>query len=138
MKKIFREIMYKYSRFMQGRYGYDEFGRFLIFTALVLTILGYIPFLRIMSLLGVAVLVYYLYRMYSKNHTARRMELNRYYVVSDKVKKEIRLKKSRWNDRKTHVYFKCKNCGAIIRVPKNKGEIEVTCPRCRARTTKKT
>ena len=138
MKKIFREIMYKYSRFMQGRYGYDEFGRFLIFTALVLTILGYIPFLRIMSLFGIAVLVYYLFRMYSKNHTARRMELNRYYVVSDKVKKEIRLKKSRWNDRKTHVYFKCKNCGAIIRVPKNKGEIEVTCPRCRARTTKKT
>lgn len=138
MKKIFREIMYKYSRFMQGRYGYDEFGRFLIFTALVLTILGYIPFLRIMSLFGVAVLVYYLYRMYSKNHTARRMELNRYYVVSDKVKKEIRLIKSRWHDRKTHVYFKCKNCGAIIRVPKNKGEIEVTCPRCRARATKKT
>lgn len=138
MRRFFLEIMHRYSRFMQGRYGYDEFGKFLIYTALVLTLLGYIPFLRIMSLLGLLVLVYYMFRMYSKNHAARRMELNRYYVVSDKVKKEIRLIKSRWRDRKTHVYFKCKYCGAIIRVPKNKGEIEVTCPRCRARTTKKT
>ena len=95
---------------MQGRYGYDEFGRFLIFTALALTMLGYIPKLRIMSLLGLAVLIYYLFRIYSKNHTARRMELNRYYVVSDKAKKEIRLIKSKWHDRKTHVYFKCKTC----------------------------
>lgn len=138
MRKFFSELIRRYSAFMQGRYGYDEFGRFLIFTAFALTVLGYIPFLRILSLFGLAVLAYYLFRIYSKNHTARRMELNRYFVISDKVKKEIRLIKSKWRDRKTHVYFKCKTCGAIVRVPKNKGEIEVTCPRCRARTTKKT
>ncbi len=138
MRRFFHEFIQRYSRFMQGRYGYDELGRFLIFTALALTLLGYIPKLRILSLFGLAVLIYYLFRIYSKNHTARQMELNRYYVISDKVKKEIRLIKSKWRDRKTHVYFKCKNCGAIVRVPKNKGEIEVTCPRCRAKTTKKT
>ncbi len=138
MRRFFSELIHRYSRFMQGRYGYDEFGRFLVVTALALTLLAYIPYLRILSLFGLAVLVYYLFRMYSKNHTARRMELNRYFVISDKVKKEIRLTKSKWRDRKTHVYFKCKTCGAIVRIPKNKGEIEVTCPRCRARRTKRT
>lgn len=138
MRRFFSGLIHRYSIFMQGRYGYDEFGRFLIFTAFVLTLLAYIPYLKILSLFGVAVLIYYLFRMYSKNHTARRMELNRYFVISGKVKKEIRLIKSKWRDKKTHVYFKCKTCGAIVRVPKNKGEIEVTCPRCRARTIKKT
>ena len=64
MRRFFYELINRYSRFMQGRYGYDEFGKFLIFTALVLTLLAYIPYLRILSLFSVALLVYYLFRMY--------------------------------------------------------------------------
>ena len=28
-------------------------------------------------------------------------------------------------------YFKCKSCGAKLRVPKHKGKITITCPKCR-------
>ena len=138
MRRFFQRLAYSYARFMQGRYGYDELNKTLLITALVLVVLSYLPFMRIMSVLSLLVMGYYIFRAYSKNHTARVAELNRYYVVSDKVKRWGRVTKARWRDRKTHVYFKCKECGALIRVPKHKGEIEVTCPRCRARTKKKT
>lgn len=35
-----------------------------------------------------------------------------------------------WANRKTTKYFKCKNCGQILSVPKGKGKIRVTCPKC--------
>lgn len=138
MRQWLQKMMYKFSVFMRGRYGLDEFGRFLIYTALVLTILSYLPFLRVLSLVSLFFFCYYLFRVFSKDHTARRNELTKYFVWSDKFKKSVRISKAKWRDRKTHRYYKCKNCGALMRVPKNKGEIEITCPRCRARTTKKT
>ena len=138
MKRWLQNLMYKFNVFMQGRYGYDDFGKCLIITALVLVILSYFPYLKGCSFIAMVVLIYHTYRAFSKNYNARRNELNKYYVVSDKMKQKIRLYKSMWRDRNTHRYFKCKNCGAMIRIPRNKGEIEVTCPRCRARTTKKT
>ena len=136
--KFFRELMYKFNRFMQGRYGYDELFKFLTYTALVLVVLSYLPYMKFLSLVAFILMVYGIFRVFSKNFTDRRNELNKYYILSDKFKKSKRVFSARWRDRKTHIYFKCKNCGAIIRVPKNKGEIEVTCPRCRAKTTKKT
>ena len=138
MREWFRKFSEKYRDFMYGRYGADELGRTLLISALVCVILSYLPYLRILSLAATVLLLWYFFRVFSKNYPARRNELNKYYVFKDKIKKKQRLWSVRWRDRKTHVYFKCKNCGAMIRVPKNKGEIEVTCPRCRWRTDKKT
>ena len=123
---------------MYGRYGADELGKFLLICALVCVILSYFPYLRIMSFAATLILLWYSFRFFSKNYPARKNELNKFYVFKDKLTKKQRLWSARWRDRKTHVYFKCKNCGAMIRVPKNKGEIEVTCPRCKWRTDKKT
>ncbi len=138
MKRWFQDLLYKLNNSMRGRYGNDEFGTALMITALALVLLAYIPGLQFLSFASTGVLIYYTYRFFSKKITARQNELNKYYIFADKIKKKIRLSKAMWRDRKTHRYFKCKNCGAMIRIPKNKGEIEVTCPRCRARTTQKT
>ena len=34
---------------------------------------------------------------------------------------------------KEHRYFKCPNCGQMLSVPKGKGKIRVTCPKCHAK-----
>lgn len=38
-----------------------------------------------------------------------------------------------WKQRNTSRFLKCPNCGQILSVPKGKGKIRVTCPRCRTK-----
>jgi ribosomal protein S27AE len=44
-----------------------------------------------------------------------------------------RTAKKMWTERKTSHFLKCPNCGQILSVPKGKGKIRVTCPRCHAK-----
>ena len=42
---------------------------------------------------------------------------------------QVKVMQKNFSD-KDHKYFVCKNCHKMVRVPKGKGKIEVTCPRC--------
>ena len=44
-----------------------------------------------------------------------------------------RTAKKMWEGRKTTAYLKCPNCGQMLSVPKGKGKIHVTCPKCHAK-----
>ena len=35
-------------------------------------------------------------------------------------------------------FFRCKSCGQTLRVPKKRGKIQITCPKCGAKMVKKT
>ena len=51
--------------------------------------------------------------------------------IKNKVIEKIKLRKKKWAYRKTHIYRKCPNCKAEIRLPKKKGKHVCTCPRCK-------
>jgi hypothetical protein len=123
---------------MIGRYGNDEFTLFLLITSLIFTFLGNFRHLRLLYFIGSAIICYSLFRALSKNYEARRKELNWYLRWSEKPKAELKLLGNRLRDRKTHTYFKCKECKTVLRVPKGRGKIEITCPKCRAKVIKKT
>ena len=63
----------KFYRFMQGRYGVDQLYRFIFFLALVLMIINI--FLRnpMLNLVIYALLILDIFRMLSKNHSAKIM-----------------------------------------------------------------
>lgn len=138
MRGFFQRVSYTLSRFMTGRYGYDSFGRFLIITALVLSVLSYIPDFGWMYLLSSAVLIYALFRILSRNHAKRRNELNKYIKLSAKPKAWFAKNKRMWSERKTHRYFKCKTCRTVLRVPKGRGKIKISCPKCKSEIIRKT
>ena len=133
-----QKLTTKIQQFMVGRYGNDEFTRFLSITGLVLSILGNLPFLWFLYFIGTAMIFYGLFRSLSKNYQARRKEPNWYLLWSEKPKARIKLLVNKIRDRKTHRYFKCKQCKTVMRVPTGRGKIEITCPKCRAKTVKKT
>ena len=133
-----KQLAQKLQQFMVGRYGNDEFTLFLSITGLIFELLANFKYLNFLYFIGTALIFFGLFRSLSKNYNARRKELNWYLLWSAKPKAELKILVSRIRDRKTHRYFKCKNCKAVMRVPKGRGKIEITCPKCRAKVVKKT
>lgn len=123
------------ARFMQGRYGVDQFTNFLIILALVLMVLRmFVPGLQVRSVLnmaGILLLMYAYFRILSKNHYKRYAENERYMKYYNKVRFFFARKKNHMEQRKTHRIYKCPSCKQAIRVPKGKGKIAITCPKCR-------
>ena len=126
------------ASFMYGRYGNDALTKFLLILALILMVISWIPSLWWMYLLALAVMIWSLFRTFSRRFDKRRRELERYLKIQKPIVNFFKLSRNKWRDRKTHVYFKCKKCKAVLRVPKGKGSIVVICTRCKDRIEKET
>ena len=114
LQEILQKFTVKMQQFMIGRYGNDEFTLFLLIFSLIFTFLGNFRHLRFLYFIGMAVICYSLFRALSKNYEARRKELNWYLRWSEKPKAELKLLGNRFRDRKTHCYFKCKDCKTVL------------------------
>ena len=130
MKNFLDNLKYKFAVFMQGRYGTDELNNGLFVLFIVFWIISMITGKRLFYSLGLIGLVYSIYRSLSRDHMKRSKERLWFLQLTDKVKRFFRQLKQRWDQRKTHKFFRCKQCGVMIRVPKGKGQIEITCPKC--------
>lgn len=119
----------KFMRFMQGRYGNDQFNRFLMIVAMVLLILSVFG-LDLLYFIAIAVMVYAYFRMFSKQIYKRLAENQKYLQYEWKVKAKLQKKKSQLQQSKTHRIYKCPNCKQKIRVPKGRGRIAITCRKC--------
>lgn len=125
------KLMYKMANFFQGRYGIDELYKFLFILFWIIAILSIFIRNPIIYLLEILICVFMFYRSLSRNIYKRESENMRYLKMRDKVKGKITLQKRKWSERKTHIYRKCPNCKAEIRLPKKKGKHVCTCPRCK-------
>lgn len=125
------KFMYKMANFFQGRYGIDELYKFLFILFWIIAILSIFIRNSIIYLLEILICVFMLYRAFSRNIYKRQSENMKYLKIRDKIKVKINIKKRKWSERKTHIYRKCPNCKAEIRLPKKKGKHVCTCPRCK-------
>lgn len=120
----------KFYRFMVGRYGSDQFSRFILIVALVLVVLSMfgIPFV---NTLGLLCMIYAYFRIFSKNIYKRRAENATYLKYEYKVKQKVATFKRDMTQRKTHHIYRCPSCKQKIRIPRGRGKIEISCPKCR-------
>lgn len=138
MHNFFERLRYKTACFMYGRYGNDDLTKFLLILGLVFMVISWFPHLGWFYFLAAAVLVWSLMRSFSRKIDRRRRELDHYLRIKKPIVNFFKLRRNKWRDRKTHVYFKCKKCKAVLRVPRGKGSIIVTCAKCGDRIEKKT
>lgn len=115
---------------MQGRYGNDELNNAIFAAFIVLWIVSLITKSRVFYWIGLVLLGYSLYRSFSRDHYKRSNERLWFLKQTEHIKKLPGQIKMRWEQRNTHKFYRCKQCGVTIRVPKGKGQIEITCPKC--------
>ena len=125
-------------RFMEGRYGADQLSRFLNFVAIALIVLSMIfgafglsVVYSVLWWLAVLIMLIALWRMFSKNISKRYQANVKYLTIKNNVVSFFRRKSSRIKQLTTRRFFKCPKCGQVVRTPKGKGSIRITCPKCR-------
>lgn len=132
---FFQRIGNALSRFMYGRNGVDRLGLTMIWAALLLDIINMLlrekPVVSgITGLVSGVLLFTALFRMLSRNLEKRRAENTRFMEkVWWPVSRRMAGARQQRMD-KEHRYFTCHRCGAVCRVPRGKGRIVITCPRC--------
>jgi len=116
--------------FMSGRYGTDRLNMVILCAGLVASILSMMipaqPFNVIFWALSYILMVLDIWRSLSRNTYKRYQENRKFLQFFDRLK-----------DRQ-HKYFDCPKCRQMVRVPRGKGKISITCPRCREKFVKKT
>lgn len=117
------------NRFMAGRNGIDSFSQTLFIAALVLIVFAMFTGNAASELLGIAVFGYSYFRVLSRNIAARSRENRKYLDLTRNWRNRFQSAK---NTDREHKIFVCTNtsCSQKIRVPKGKGNIEITCPKC--------
>ena len=120
----------KIYRFMQGRYGTDDFYKFLFWVALLGIVINWFFKSQLLSFAVTLILVYAMYRVLSKNHSARYAENQRYLQATAKIRYWFDQQKKLVEERKYHHIYTCPKCRQKIRIPKGKGKIMIRCPKC--------
>ena len=121
----------KFYRFMQGRYGSDDFSKFLVGVGMAMIILNLLTRSSIFNLLFWVCLIYSYFRMFSKNYSARYAENQKFLSLKNQFKYKLENHKRLREQKKIYHIYSCPYCKQKIRIPKGKGTIIVTCPKCK-------
>jgi len=121
----------RFIRFMAGRYGTDSFNRFLFGAAFAVLILSFFIGRGLLYYVAIGIIIYGYFRMFSRNISARYQENERFLKRTAGLRRMLRINKKKIEQRKEYSFFKCPVCEQQVRVPKGRGHILITCPRCR-------
>ena len=117
------------NRFMAGRYGQDRLNITLLVVGCVLCFVQmFVPsgVGFVLTILSETLLILSLFRCFSRNTYKRYNENRKFLLLIDRIKdRDLR-------------YYACPKCRQTVRVPKGKGKISITCPKCREKFIKKT
>ena len=129
-QRFFSKLTSSLRGFMARRYGTDRLNMAILCAGLAASILSVLlpvpPVNLVFWVLSYALMIYAIWRSLSRNTYKRYQENRKFLQFFDRLK-----------DRQ-HRYFDCPKCRQMIRVPRGKGKIAITCPRCREKFVKKT
>ena len=117
-------------RFMSGRYGTDRLNVVILCVGVAASVIS--AFLQgswvgqLCWVLSYVLMIWAIFRSLSRNINKRYQENRRFLLLLDRFK-----------DRKNR-YFLCPRCRQTVRVPRGKGKIIITCPKCKEKFQRKT
>jgi len=130
LRRLGASINRRTRYFMAGRYGTDKMNMGLLGMGLLLCLAAMLIPIPIVDLvltaLSYTLMFWAIFRTFSRNTYKRYQENRRYLRFLEQLK-----------DRQ-HRYYECPRCRQPVRVPRGKGKISITCPKCKEKFIKKT
>ena len=127
----------KMARFMYGRYGNDQLNRFMLIISMILVVITLITGWDVFWFVGVVLITLVYLRMFSRKIQKRYAENQKYLSLTNPITGWFKLRIKHLKERKTHRFFACPACKQKVRVPKGKGKICITCPKCKTQFQKR-
>ncbi len=118
-------------RFMIGRNGFDQLAFFTSIVAIILAVINIFVNSRWLLLLAISFIIYTYFRSLSKNIPKRYEENRKYLNWISSVKYKLTRQKNKLGQLKDYKFIKCPSCGQKLRVPRRKGKVKLTCPKCK-------
>ena len=145
MSGFFDKLRNGIARFMYGRNGADALNGAIFLLYLVALVLSmvvvpqttHVWVYTLLNSLSFVLALVYIFRAFSRNLEKRRAENRRFLAWWEPRRQSLRGWNARRRDRE-HRYIRCRHCGTRLRLPRGKGKIEVTCPKCREKTITRT
>ena len=130
LRRIGKTVSGAARHFMAGRYGTDKLNMAILGAGLVFCVLSVFIKLPladlVLTVLSYGLMIWAIFRCFSRNTYKRYQENRKYLRLLERIKD------------KDHRYFDCPRCRQPVRVPRGKGKISITCPRCKEKFIKKT
>jgi len=125
------------QRFMAGRYGNDQLNQFIFIVAIISMVLEIITRQSLFYTLTLVLLILAYVRVFSRNINKRYEENMKFLQKKDAILNKFRKQKYYAAQRRNFHIYTCPQCKQKIRIPKGKGKISITCPKCRTSFIKK-
>lgn len=118
------------TAWMRGRYGADELGNVAVGISVVLLLINLIAHTRVLSVIALVLALYACWRMSSKGIAQRRAENRAFLKLIGPAARLLKNPKGTIDERRSYRHLTCPSCGQQMRVPRGKGKMRVTCPKC--------
>ena len=128
IRQFFMKLSMAFRQFMVGRYGTDKLNSVILPAGLIVCVVGVFvggAFSGLFTIVSYSLMFWALFRTFSRNTYKRYQENRKFLIFLERIK-----------DRE-HRYYYCPKCRQPVRVPRGKGKLAITCPRCKERFIRK-
>ncbi len=120
----------KVAEWLRGRQGPDDLAAFCVNLAIVVVLVNVFARTSWLGWAGLVLVAYAMFRIQSKNLGARARENEAFLKALGPVRPWIQNPRAAWTELRSYKHVRCSSCRQRVRVPRGKGRLRVTCPKC--------
>ena len=118
---------------LRGRQGPDDLAVFSVNLAIVIVLVNVFARTGWLGWVGLALVAYAMFRIQSRNLGARARVNEAFLRALGPARPWVQNPRAAWAELRAYKHVRCSSCRQRVRVPRGKGRLRVTCPRCKTK-----
>lgn len=118
---------------LRGRQGPHDLAVFSVNLAIVIVLVNVFARTGWLGWVGLALVAYAMFRIQSRNLGARARENEAFLRALGPARPWVQNPRAAWAELRAYKHVRCSSCRQRVCVPRGKGRLRVTCPRCKTK-----